>query len=197
MTAAELHSRLSVPSPVECMGLRLLPFTIGHARLMDHLGCSGLVDEADLSLSVIICSRKPSKVLAFLNSWLLPLRLMVWRWYLKAWDPHAEMAKFCRYLKEHTQLPAIIPQGGGATHSNPIPHHQKLRVVMISRLGYKPSDVDSTPYLQALWDVITLTVSEGRANALDQTDEDIAELEASIDWHDVFKRASEVKGFAQ
>jgi hypothetical protein len=195
VTAAELHSRVSERERAEVMGLRLVPFTIGHARLLEFLGCSTLMDAGDVALAVLVCSRPPERVLPFLRSRWMPLRLWVWRRYLKLWDVDATARQMADYWRRHTELPAMVFPGTSSGGSrNPIPEHQGLRVTLISRLGYRPEDIDGTPYLQALWDVATLAAQDGRANVLDMTNQDLADIDKSVDWDSVMETAKRQMG---
>ena len=197
MTASELHSRVSERETAVVMGLRLVPFTIGHARLLEFLGCSTLRDAGDVALAVLVCSRPPERVLGFLRSRWMPLRLWVWRRYLKLWDVEATARQVADYWRRHTELPAMtFPGSKDAGQRNPIPEHQGLRVTLMSRLGYRPEDIDGTPYLQALWDVATLAAQEGRANVLDMTNADLEAIDSNTDWDSVMETAKRQMGVA-
>lgn len=197
MTASELHSRVSERETAIVMGLRLVPFTIGHARLLEFLGCSTLRDAGDVALAVLVCSRPPERVLGFLRSRWMPLRLWVWRRYLKLWDVEATARQVADYWRRHTELPAMtFPGSKDAGQRNPIPEHQGLRVTLMSRLGYRPEDIDGTPYLQALWDVATLAAQEGRANVLDMTNADLEAIDSNTDWDSVMETAKRQMGVA-
>jgi len=197
VTASELHSRVSERETAVVMGLRLVPFTIGHARLLEFLGCSTLRDAGDVALAVLVCSRPPERVLGFLRSRWMPLRLWVWRRYLKLWDVAATARQVVDYWRRHTELPAMTFPGSKDTgQRNPIPEHQGLRVTLMSRLGYRPEDIDGTPYLQALWDVATLAAQEGRANVLDMTNADLEAIDSNTDWDSVMETAKRQMGVA-
>ena len=197
MTASELHSRVSERETAVVMGLRLVPFTIGHARLLEFLGCSTLRDAGDVALAVLVCSRPPECVLGFMRSRWMPLRLWVWRRYLKLWDVEATARQVADYWCRHTELPGMtFPGSKDAGQRNPIPEHQGLRVTLMSRLGYRPEDIDGTPYLQALWDVATLAAQEGRANVLDMTNADLEAIDSNTDWDSVMETAKRQMGVA-
>lgn len=192
MTAAEVHRRLTAGESSEVMGFRLLPLTLGHARVMDMLGCIQLRDPGDVALAVLICSRPWNEALPWLRSWLFPLRMFVWRLYLRHWDPIVEMRNLVAYFRRHTELPEMLSNEERSGGPSPIPAHQLIRTQLLARLGYSPDEIDGTPYLQALWDVHTLSVIEGRARMLDMTAADIEEREKAIDWDAVERRAKEV-----
>jgi len=190
VTASEIHARVSERETAECMGLRLVPLTLGHARLLDHLGCAGLASASEVALAVLVCSRPQERVLAFLGSPLLPIWLWVWSLALRAWDAEDARSKLDAYLRRHTELPHIIrPESKGGGFRCPIPHHQMIRCVLLSRLNYGPEQIYGTLYLQALWDVSSLDVREGRIAMLDMTDDDMDAMDAGIDWEALEKRA--------
>lgn len=190
MNARELHARLAADESAEVLGLRLVPLTIGHVRLMDFLGCSSLRTADEIALAAIVCSRPQDRVLPFLRSALLPIRLHVWGAYLGAWDPAEAKEKLMAYLKRHTELPVTIIK---ATPTNcPIPPHQIIRSRLLSELGYNPDQIDGTRYLQALWDIRTMDAINSRIEMLNRSEEDQAAFEESIDWDEVRKRGAEL-----
>jgi hypothetical protein len=192
VTASELHARVSERETAEVMGLRLVPFTLGHARLLDHLGCDQLKDAGDVALTAIVCSRPQHKVMGFLRSWLMPLRLRVWKKYLGAWDAQLAADTLDTYLKRHTELPVVTRPERPDGSRCPVPHHQILRVILLRRLGYGPHQIDDTLYLQASWDVETLSVLEGRASMLDMCKDTFDHLDDGIDWDAVDKAAAAI-----
>lgn len=187
VNARELHARLAAGESAEVLGLRLVPLTIGHVRLMDFLGCSGLRTPDEVALAAIVCSRPQDRVLPFLRSRLLPVRLHVWRAYLGAWDATEAKEKLLAYIKRQTELPLTIIK---ATPTNcPIPSHQIIRARLLSELGYNPDQIDGTTYLQALWDIRTLDVMEGRVEMMDTTEEEASAAAEAINWESVVKTA--------
>lgn len=190
VTAAELHSRLSTPHAFECMGLPLVDLTLGHVRVMDHLGCARAKDPSELALAVLVCQQPWRQALPYLRSRLMPFRLWVWRRYLKEWDFAKEAEAFNAYMLHHTELPVITPKNPRSHGRIPIPTHQLLRVVLQHRLGYRPETVDDTPYLQALWDVATLNVIIGTASIMDMDEKALNELGNSIDFEKAAKAFS-------
>lgn len=182
MTAAELHSRLSSGAVHWCMGLRLQPLTLGHMRALDHLGCGEVADPSALGLAVLVCSQPQARINAYLRSWLMPIRLAVWRLYLREWDYRGELEKFRSYIRHHTELPVVSARGPANGEPPPIPAHQTLRVLLLSRLGYSPDTIDETRYLQALWDVATLNVINGSLTMMDMDIETLDRIGDDIDW---------------
>jgi hypothetical protein len=190
VTARELHARLAGGESETLLGLPLVPFSLGHARLLDFLGCSELRTAEEVALAAVVCSRPQEDVLPFLRSRLMPLRLAVWKVYLGAWDPMATRDSFVGYLKRHMELPMHVFKGSMAPC--PIPGHQMIRTRLLSELNYRPQDIDSTPFLQAVWDIRTLDVMAGRVEMFDKTEEDQAAIEAAIDWDEVRKRGAKL-----
>lgn len=190
MTARELHSRLAGGESETLLGLQLVPFSLGHARLLDFLGCSELRTAEEVALAVIVCSRPQETVIPFLRSRLMPVRLAIWKVYLGAWDLIEARHRFCDYIKRHMELPMHVFKG--TRGPCPIPGHQMIRARLLSELNYRPQDIDSTPFLQAVWDIRTLDVMAGRVEMFDKSEADQAAFEASIDWDEVRKRAEKL-----
>jgi len=181
VTARELHARLAGGESAEVLGLRLVPLTIGHVRLMDFLGCSDMRNPEEVALCVLVCSRPESTVLAFLRSPLLPIRLLIWKLYLGAWEPVEARKRVLEYIQRHTELPFHVVKGESGP-SCPIPGHQMIRTRLISQLGYRPESVDGTPFLQALWDLRTLDVMRGAVEMMDYSTADLEARTNAINW---------------
>lgn len=180
MTARELHARLAGGESAEVLGLRLVPLTIGHVRLMDFLGCSDMRNPEEVALCVLVCSRPQGKVLAFLR-WFLPVKLLIWKLYLGAWEPVEARKRVLEYIQRHTELPFHIVKGESGP-ACPIPGHQMIRTRLISQLGYRPESVDGTPFLQALWDLRTLDVMRGSVEMMDYSTADLEVRTNAINW---------------
>ena len=101
-------------------------------------------------------------------------------WTRRAWiDDPAEVAKavevWSQWLDEQTKFPRYIAKTEG--ESSGVPFGQRLRVALISKLGYNPESVNRTPYLRALWDYIAWAEGEGivsvPAGVDDETEADL------------------------
>lgn len=178
MTALELQLRATGPDPFVVLGKRLVPLCIGHLPLLAKAECGVIAGPGELGLAVLICSRPPAQVVAFLNSRLFELRLAFWRRRLGVWDFAEHKAAFEAYLKYHTELPEVIFKGDGETA---IPFWQRLRMLLIARLHYNPATVDGVSYLQAMWDFVSYAEFEGWAAVQDFSGDDIEREMAALD----------------
>ena len=192
MTAEQLHARTVVSEDFRILGVRLLPLTLGHVAVLNHLGCINPTNPGELGLAVFVCSMRHDKVMMKLRSSLFPMRMWFWQRRLGVWDFREKLAMFQEYLAHHMEMPEVISKGEVGECF--IPAAQCYRVILLSRLGYSPKDVDFAPYLQAKWDFITLQELEGKADVMDFTGSDLDEIQAGIDVEAVTAAAMKLFG---
>lgn len=187
MTAAELHARTVVSEEFRILGVRLLPLSLGHVAVLHHLGCMSPSNPGELGLAIFVCSIRHDLVMSKLRSPLFPLRMWLWQWRLGVWDFREKLAMFHEYLAHNMEMPEVISKGEAGECF--IPAAQCYRVILLSRLGYSPKEVDFTPYLQAKWDFITLQELEGKADVMDFTGTDVDEMQSSLDVEKIQEQA--------
>lgn len=186
LTTADLYRRLTLPTRFRVLGLRLVPFTVGHARLLDRLELDEINDGAGCLLAAKLCSMPADQAEAWVTSRFLGLRMILlawprWRMMRSAAEVNEGVRVFGQYLEESTKVPSFVGTGeSGSPLGTPFAQH--LRSVLLSRLGYTPEQVDRTPYLQAMWDYIAHMESEGRIEIpKDVSDDEEAALFAQAD----------------
>ena len=181
MTATELYRRLTLPTRFRVLGYTLVPFTIGHARILDRIQLGEVADGASALLCAKLCSMPHEQAERWLVSRWIDLRIqwMTWR-RCSLLASQTEIEKAVRvlgeYLDEATRIPQWSSKGASGSELG-TPFAQHLRATLLSQLNYDPRTVDSTPYLQAMWDYVSFMESEGRV-AVDHgiTDEDEDDL---------------------
>lgn len=184
MTVLEQYRTLTLPLPYRVLGQRLLPLTIGHMLILDRLDIWDVRSPENLILAVTVCSQPAEDYERFFTSWRAVLARL---WTRKARrilsDPvqFEERARLFReYIEENTEWPEYTSSSDTGSDSI-IPFAQSLRVTMISKLGYRPEDVNGTPYKQAVWDYLTYCEQEGGITISDVGDrygEEIERMEA-------------------
>ncbi len=181
VTATELYRRLTLPTRFRVLGYTLVPFTIGHARIIDRIQLGEIADGASALLCAKLCSMPHEEAERWLVSpWIdAKIQWMTWR-RRSLLASQAQVEKAVRvlgeYLDEATRIPQWSSKGASGSELG-TPFAQHLRATLLSHLNYDPRTVDSTPYLQAMWDYVSFMECEGRV-AVDHgiTDDDEAEL---------------------
>lgn len=187
MSVAQLHARSSRPGDFRILGVRLLPLMVGHLRHLEAEDVDPVRTPGDLGTAVRICSMPPDRWLRWRDSALAPVRLAVWGRRLGQWDFQDKLALWADYVRWNTELPVLKFKGDG--RESVLPSYRFTRVKLM-RMGYGVSCVDSTPYLDALWDIAAAAELDGTAEALDATAEDLEKLSAQ-DLSEVARRATE------
>ena len=166
MTAAELFRRMTLPTRFRVLGLRLVTFTVGHARLLDRIELDEINDGASCLLAAKLCSMPADEAERWISSRFLGLR-MIWlafgrgRLMRSPDEVNKAVRVFAEYLDESTRIPVYESKGEGEGRKLGTPFAQHLRAVLLSKLGYSPDEVDRTPYLQAMWDYVGHMEAEG------------------------------------
>lgn len=182
---AELYARAHVPTAFTVAGVRLPPFTLGHAIALEVLGQGTLADDdwEGLLLALEVCRRPPGKFLRrTLGSW-FRLRLILgsaWiSWRLGPIALLREIPKFRAYCARWGTMPSIRrdPAAGDSTAGAPFLEH--LLVCLMSRLGYSERDALALPLGTAFLRYAVYWETEGRIElATDAQDELAAALAA-------------------
>lgn len=157
---------MTLPTRFRVLGLRLVPFTVGHARLLDRIELDEINDGASCLLAAKLCSMPSDKAERWINSRFLGLRMIALAFGRKRLmrspeEVNKAVKVFGEYLDESTRVPVYQTNGDGQGRKLGTPFAQHLRAVLLSKLGYCPQEVDRTPYLQAMWDYISFMEAEG------------------------------------
>lgn len=188
MTATELYRRLTLPTRFRVLGYTLVPFTIGHARILDRIALGEIDNGASALLCAKLCSMPYQQAERWLVSPMLNLRIWIMTWRRRALlASEVEVEKAVKilgeYLDEATRIPRYSTTGSGEKSELGTPFAQHLRATLLSKLNYSPETVDSTTYLQAMWDYVSWMEAEGRLSVDhgitdEEEDELIAEAQA-------------------
>lgn len=116
----------TAPSCPVVMGLRLVPYSVGHSLVLHRIGSplvvGGPVGRADLMEAVLICSQPVGESLNAMRS---PLRhLVIWLWSkrTKRLSFEQEFEKWNAWMSEQSTAPEILSKPGkGRTLAMPWP----------------------------------------------------------------------------
>ena len=141
-TAAAIWEIGICPTPFKVLGQRLKPFTVGHAILFQKLDLEILNGPDDLLLAVLICCHSYREFERRLDSWWFGYWIKLWSWL--CWRElgnterlNAQLASFAAYIEEGRKRPDYRFKTGETPDSR-TPFLQHLRVILLSKLGYRP-----------------------------------------------------------
>jgi hypothetical protein len=114
---ADILTATAKPCPV-VMGLRLLPYSVGHSLVLHRIGSplvvGGHVGRADLMTAVLICSQPVQESLAAIYSPFRNLVLKAWAWKLKRLSFDAELDKWNEWMAGQSTAPEILMKQGSS-----------------------------------------------------------------------------------
>jgi len=148
---ADILNATAKPCPI-VMGLRLVPFTVGHAILLHRLGSpfvtGGRASANDLVEAVVVCSQSAEesiKTMASVFRW-LPLRLM------RKKVSKSDIVKECHTLQEwigdKSDCPEVLRQPGAGSREAAMPWPERLLVGLID-IGFTEETVLNMPVTDA------------------------------------------------
>ena len=165
-----------IPEAFVVLGVRLQPFTLGHAALLMRLGGECWVDggpcgSEELMLGIAVCSRQFLETHTAIYSGKIQELIDAVCSTIKPGDLEKERAIFERYITEGTRGPSVRFEH---SDSAPMRSHviQSLRVQMMKFLRVPFRDVVDIPISAALWDMATLSEMNGVAKIWGEEDDD-------------------------
>ena len=175
-----------IPEAFVVVGVRLMPFTLGHAALLMRLGgeCwieGGMATADELFLGVTVCSSK--SFLQFqkdIFSGRHQARIDAVAAQVKIGDMQAESELFSRYVTEGMRGPKLLVEDGNTVElrSHMI---QSLRVQLMTFFRVPERDVMDVPVSVALWDMATLAEMRGVGRIWGKEDDELKEQANEFD----------------
>ena len=165
-----------IPEPFIVLGVRLKPFTLGHAALLMRFGGECWIDGGEcgldeLLLGVAVCSSDSFDAFRadIYDGW-ISKRIEELAEKVEAGDAQKEMDLFTRYIQEGTNGPKMLFQESDRkeTRSHAI---QSLRVQLMRFFRIPQSEVMDVPVSVALWDMATLSEMNGVAKIWTEEDD--------------------------
>ena len=148
---ADILTATSKPCPI-VMGLRLVPFTVGHALLLHRLRSpfvtGGETSANDLIEAVIVCSQSAQESVKAMGSMFrsVPLRMMRHK------VSQADLLKECQVINEwigdKSDCPEVLRQPGAGFKEAAMPWPERLLVGLID-IGFTEQTVLNMPVADA------------------------------------------------
>jgi hypothetical protein len=152
-------------TPPMVLGIRMAPFTVGHAILLHRMGSpfvvGGDATAQDLVEAAVICSQEPRESIKAMRSiigW-IPLRLMRSR-VTKA-NLAAECATMQQWLTDQSDCPEVLQTPGVKSKQAAMPWPERILVGLVS-IGFNEQDVLSMPVIDAERLFLTHAEMEGK-----------------------------------
>jgi hypothetical protein len=112
---ADILNATAPPCPI-VMGLRLVPYSVGHSLVLHRLGSplaiGGAVDRADLMQAVLVCSQPVEEALKAMRSPFRGLVIKLWAKRTKALSFDVEFEKWNTWMAEQSTAPEILTKPG-------------------------------------------------------------------------------------
>jgi len=178
----------AVPDGWQILGVRLKPLSLGHLILLHRYQSAfvvgGIPTEADLVLSVLICSRTYEDAIDLVESGQVKKEGKKLDKALRVCDDiQARCSWFSDYIMEGLDGPKLW-QKESQSNSLGAPPEQVIKCTLMSKLGLSESEVLNRPFSLSLWDATTLAEMDGALRIYTQADADLQdqadELERQI-----------------
>lgn len=192
-TAAYEYAKAAIPEPYQILGVRLKPFSLHSAILMDRFDVAfvksgeAYAKTEDLIFGVLICSKHWDEGEFEIYALTEQCEKDVSEWYSRLTDNAQNIqpldfvgrAKlFQKYVTEHSQEPAFwrLNQGSAASGAH---WTQCVLLTLISYCGYSRKEALHCPLSQALSDYYRYAETQGIVSLMTQAElEEISTLKA-------------------
>jgi hypothetical protein len=134
------------------MGLRLVPFSVGHALLLHRMGSpfvyGGNASAQDLVEVAVVCSQPIYESVKTMRSWLrwLPLRIM--RQKVKQADLLKESKAVQKWIEDQSDCPEVLRSPGSGQRAATMPWPERILVGLVN-IGFDETTVLNMPVTDA------------------------------------------------
>lgn len=148
---ADILNATAKPCPI-VMGLRLVPFSVGHALLLHRMGSpfvyGGNASAQDLVEVAVVCSQPIYESVKTMRSWLrwLPLRIM--RQKVKQADLLKESKAVQKWIEDQSDCPEVLRRPGSGQRSATMPWPERILVGLVN-IGFNETTVINMPVIDA------------------------------------------------
>lgn len=148
---ADILNATSKPCPI-VMGLRLVPFSVGHALLLHRMGSpfvyGGNASAQDLVEVAVVCSQPIYESVKTMRSWLrwLPLRIM--RQKVKQADLLKESKAVQKWIEDQSDCPEVLRSPGSRQRAATMPWPERILVGLVN-IGFDETTVMNMPVIDA------------------------------------------------
>jgi hypothetical protein len=164
------------PDPAAVLGIRLRPFTLGHAHLLARVGSpflsGGEPQLGDVVLGVEICSREYGSAVSFLEqaNAARVIEKAARKWLRRNMDEDlGPISEFVHYVSAAAQGPRFWVENKEASESG-ADWLQSIKLGLM-RTGRTTAEAMETPLGEAMWDYAAHWESEGALKMHTETDE--------------------------
>lgn len=193
--------RAALPEPHTILGLRLLPFSLGHRIILGRIESAFLdgspIGYEDLAMAVFICSRTYEEGSASLSDPDLPRAMGTWarrltgraHWWNRLLisaklkrptliELDAKAEAFRSYLDLALEEPAYSFEDDADGSTIDCPWPQLLKVRLMRDMGFSEIEVLNRPYALCRWDWLTLSALKGDLEFCEQENVETDQLAA-------------------
>ena len=128
---AKILAETGPPAPV-VLGVRLVPYTVGHAILLQRLRSpyvlGGEISSSDLAEAVLVCSQSPLESIKSIKSIWKDLAIWLWGKRIQRMNLLAESDKFQLWLKEQSTAPEVLIEAGTKSKRPAMPWPERVLV---------------------------------------------------------------------
>lgn len=167
--------RAALPEPFRICGVKLRPFSLGHAILFKRFQIPFLDDEGeptfnDFVTAIILCACRYEEAIEVFQDIKFDRTLRKWMKKLRGIDVNAKVKLFYDYLSEHVDC---VPLYSRSENGSPMdaPFEQVVKLTLMSKCGRTETEVLNLPYSLAIWDYLTFKAMEGQVTLLDRDNE--------------------------
>jgi hypothetical protein len=165
----------AIPEPVTILKHRLLPFSLGHAKLLRRFGNAFIAGRipniGDLLVAVFICSRTYHEGIDGLENTHFTAYRAKWQKLVGKFDFLQTCQSFAKYMREGSRWPELHePDEGGRTPGAPF--IQRVQLILQGRLNHSLEEALNKPWGEALHDYFAFWELEGQIKILSQDDLD-------------------------
>jgi hypothetical protein len=180
----------ALPEGWQILGERLKPLSLGHLILLHRYESAfvvgGIPTEADLVMSVLICSRTYEDAVDLIDSGQFSKEGRKLDKALKICDDvESRCGWFNDYIMEGLDGPKLWQKEENKGKTLGAPPEQVIKCSLMSKLGLSESEVLNRPFSLSLWDVATLSEMDGNLRIYTDKDaeyqEQVKELERQIE----------------
>jgi hypothetical protein len=165
------------PQPTRCLGVTLLPLTVGHFFVLREFDSAFISGEQasieDLIFACFVCCQDPAAAKRSLRSWLLPIAMRLWGWRAVKCNLAREMMTFRSYIRDGTAAPRTVISMGGDDSMRELnsPMEWRLLVMLMVDFHLTEREAMATTVIKAnaLW--ATLGDRDGKINLVSERTE--------------------------
>jgi hypothetical protein len=164
------------PEPYTILGLRLKPFSLGHAILLQRHGCDPVRDYESLVTGVTICAHTWKEFHTLADDKWLPWRMRIWAWRVGAFNILEKIKFFNDYVGEAMESPDVFECNDKPANRLGAPFFSVLKTTLCAKLGYSRDEALNLPFGEGLFDYFSFWEIEGGCELVGDHDLEMKKL---------------------